>query len=354
MEVQPVVAVAPDAPAVAALQHDERNRGVEQPRRGSKPGGARADDHHKIFGALRSGIVRMRVAGSTGFGGLCHKRAGWAVEVLLRGVNLAARRLADGAPRVERRWKQIRGQGREGDDGTDRSIGDVELDVRCERERGRVLIARRSPPLRSRHRSRNSPWTPSPPPSSRATPRRSPPPSPASRPPPPAARARFGYSVCCTAENEVAHEIYALGKRAHGVAAMRAGGLFLNQLLYACCRESSMLDKALEVWADLQAAGEAVEAEPVGKLILACLAKSKYDDAFGAFLVAIDGGKQPAAPVCTALVRVCAVAPRLAASCYAVFLSMGGAGWRCRRRRRSASSALSDRHRQQGAAVYEA
>ena len=87
-----------------------------------------------------------------------------------------------------------------------------------------------------------------------------------------------------------------------------------------------MLDKALEVWADLQAAGEAVEAEPVGKLILACLAKSKYDDAFGAFLAAIDGGKQPAAPVCTALVRVCAVAPRLAQSCYAVFLSMGGAG----------------------------
>ena len=85
----------------------------------------------------------------------------------------------------------------------------------------------------------------------------------------------------------VAHEIYALGKRAHGVAAMRAGGLFLNQLLYACCREASMLDKALEVWADLQAAGEAVEAEPVGKLILACLAKSKYDDAFGAFLAAI-------------------------------------------------------------------
>ena len=135
----------------------------------------------------------------------------------------------------------------------------------------------------------------------------------ASLTPPPDARAlALGCNVCWHhRKNEVAHEIYALGKRAHGVAAMRAGGLFLNQLLYACCREASMLDKALEVWADLQAAGEAVEAEPVGKLILACLAKSKYDDAFGAFLAAIDGGKQPAAPVCTALVRVCAVAPRL-------------------------------------------
>ena len=150
----------------------------------------------------------------------------------------------------------------------------------------------------------------------------------ASLPPPPDARAlALGCNVCSHhRKNEVAHEIYALGKRAHGVAAMRAGGLFLNQLLYACCREASMLDKALEVWADLQAAGEVVEAEPVGKLIMACLAKSKYDDAFGAFLAAIDGGKQPAAPVCTALVRVCAVAPRLAQSCYAVFLSMGGAG----------------------------
>ena len=45
----------------------------------------------------------------------------------------------------------------------------------------------------------------------------------------------------------------------------------------------------------------------MGKLILACLAKSKYDDAFGAFR-RDRRRQQPAAPVCTALVRVCACA----------------------------------------------
>ena len=170
----------------------------------------------------------------------------------------------------------------------------------------------------------------------------------ASLTPPPDARAlALGCNVCSHhRKNEVAHELYALGKRAHGVAAMRAGGLFLNQLLYACCREASMLDKALEVWADLQAAGEAVEAEPVGKLILACLRVSSTTRS----APSPRRRRQAAGGAGCARTRP-RVRRRAAAAVVLCRLpSMEAPGWRCRRRRRSASSARSqDRHRRAGA-----
>ena len=100
VEVQPVVAVAPRrAGRRRALQHDDRHRGVEQPRRGGKPGRARADYHHKLIGALRIGNrAHARVAQRTGFcDAFVTNRTGRAVGAVARRQSLASCRLADGA-----------------------------------------------------------------------------------------------------------------------------------------------------------------------------------------------------------------------------------------------------------------
>ena len=86
-------------------------------------------------------------------------------------------------------------------------------------------------------------------------------------------------------------------------AELIGAGLSLNALCYACCRETSMADKAMEVWALLAEHGVPPEAEPTEKLLLMNLSRHRYDDAFGVFLGAIDAQLQPSAAACTALVR---------------------------------------------------
>ena len=142
------------------------------------------------------------------------------------------------------------------------------------------------------------------------------------------ARVLSALSTLCAKNrhNEAAHLAYAHGKEAFGPRALRGAGLNFNALLYACCRDQAMLDKALAVWEDMKEQAVPGENEPLGKLMLSCLARSRYDDAFAVFLDAIDAGLQPGAQVCAALLRTCGVAPRLAQAAYAVFVSMRGAG----------------------------
>ena len=85
---------------------------------------------------------------------------------------------------------------------------------------------------------------------------------------------------------------------------LRSGeaGLSLNGLLYACCREASMLSKAMEVWKPAASMSVKPDAQPTEKLLLANSTQHKHDEAFGVF-DAIDAGVQPRAAACTALVR---------------------------------------------------
>ena len=59
---------------------------------------------------------------------------------------------------------------------------------------------------------------------------------------------------------------------------------------------------------------------------MACVAARRYQDAFETFLLAIEGGSQPEESTCTALVQACAESPEWAASAFAVFTTMCGAG----------------------------
>ena len=93
--------------------------------------------------------------------------------------------------------------------------------------------------------------------------------------------------------NRHAWEAFEAGGDAHGVPKLIAAGLSLNALLYACCREPSMLDKAMTTWGLLTEHGVKPDAEPAEKLLLANLAQHKYDDAFAVFLGAIDAELQP-------------------------------------------------------------
>lgn len=126
--------------------------------------------------------------------------------------------------------------------------------------------------------------------------------------------------------NQQAWDAFETGRDMHGVPKLIAAGCSLNALLYACCREATMLDKAMSVWGLMEEHSVKPDAEPAEKLLLANLARHKYDDAFAVFLGAIDAELQPSAPACTALVRTCAVMPRLAQSAYAVQLTMKNAG----------------------------
>ena len=126
--------------------------------------------------------------------------------------------------------------------------------------------------------------------------------------------------------NQQAWDAFEIGRTAHGVPKLIASGLSLNALMYACCRESSMLDKAMSVWELIGESSVKPDAEPAEKLLLANLSKFKYDDAFGVFLGMIDAGLQPSLPASTALVKTCGVMPRLAQSAYAVQMSMRAGG----------------------------
>ena len=131
-------------------------------------------------------------------------------------------------------------------------------------------------------------------------------------------------------KNLLAWEAFDAGRSAHGVGKLIGQGLSLNALLYACCREASttgaLLPEAMATWRMMPQHDVKPDGEPAEKLLLANLTKHKYDDAFGVFLGAIDAELQPSASACGALVRTCAVVPRLAQSAYAVQLSMKAAG----------------------------
>ena len=126
-------------------------------------------------------------------------------------------------------------------------------------------------------------------------------------------------------KNQQAWDAFERGRSAHGMPKLIGAGLSLNALCYACCRETSMADKAMEVWALLAEHGVPPEAEPTEKLLLMNLSRHRYDDAFGVFLGAIDAQLQPSAAACTALVRTAAVVPKHAQSAFAVMMTMKGA-----------------------------
>ena len=126
--------------------------------------------------------------------------------------------------------------------------------------------------------------------------------------------------------NETAWAAYAHGKSSAGTREMRGAGLNFNAVLYACCRDPAMCEKALSVWDDMAEQGVPPELEPISKLMLSCLARGRFDDGFRIFLAAIDANLQPGAQVCCALLRTCGVAPRLATMAYAVFVTMKSAG----------------------------
>ena len=82
---------------------------------------------------------------------------------------------------------------------------------------------------------------------------------------------------------------------------MRGAGLNFNAVLYACCRDPAMCEKALRVWDDMVEQGVPPELEPMSKLMLSCLARGRFDDSFRIFLAAIDANLQPGAQVLAAL-----------------------------------------------------
>ena len=127
-------------------------------------------------------------------------------------------------------------------------------------------------------------------------------------------------------KNQLAWDAFEAGRTHHGVPTLLKSGLNFNALLYACCREKEMLDKAMAVWELMTEHEVKPDAEPAEKLLLANLAKGKYDDAFSTFLGCVDAGIQPAQPACTALVKTSAVVPRLAQMAFAVQLTMKTAG----------------------------
>ncbi len=131
--------------------------------------------------------------------------------------------------------------------------------------------------------------------------------------------------AACNRHNETAWTAYSHGKSVEGLRTMRGAGINFNAVLYACCRDPAMCEKALSVWDDMAAEGVAPELEPLNKLMLSCLARGRYDDGFRIFLAAMDANLQPPPPVCLALLRTCGVAPRLATMAYAVFVTMKGA-----------------------------
>ena len=127
-------------------------------------------------------------------------------------------------------------------------------------------------------------------------------------------------------KNQLAWDAFEAGRTHHGVPTLLKSGLNFNALLYACCREKEMLEKAMAVWELMTEHEVKPDAEPAEKLLLANLAKGKYDDAFSTFLGCVDAGIQPAQPACTALVKTSAVVPRLAQMAFAVQLTMKTAG----------------------------
>ena len=122
--------------------------------------------------------------------------------------------------------------------------------------------------------------------------------------------------------NVAAHSAYEAGCAKHGVAALVGAGLSLNGLIYACCREPSMVPRAMALWALLSECGVAPDAVPTEKLLSANLSQRMYDEAFDVFLGALEGGLKLGAAVCTALIRSSFGEPRLAQMAYAVYLSM--------------------------------
>ncbi|EOD38722.1 hypothetical protein EMIHUDRAFT_260663, partial [Emiliania huxleyi CCMP1516] len=106
---------------------------------------------------------------------------------------------------------------------------------------------------------------------------------------------------------------------ADGPAALVKAGLNFNALLYACCREPSMLPSARTAWRVLGEAGVAPELPPLEKYIGSLLESQSYDDAFGVFLTAIDASLSPSLKTSAALVGCCAAEPRLAQMSFAVF-----------------------------------
>ena len=75
---------------------------------------------------------------------------------------------------------------------------------------------------------------------------------------------------------------------------MRGAGLNFNAVLYACCRDPAMCEKALRVWDDMAEQGVPPELEPMSKLMLSCLARGRFDDSFRIFLAAIDAASASA------------------------------------------------------------
>jgi len=113
---------------------------------------------------------------------------------------------------------------------------------------------------------------------------------------------------------------------ADGPAALVKAGLNFNALLYACCREPSMLPSARTAWRVLGEAGVAPELPPLEKYIGSLLESQSYDDAFGVFLTAIDASLSPSLKTSAALVGCCAAEPRLAQMSFAVFSTVKAAG----------------------------
>ena len=87
--------------------------------------------------------------------------------------------------------------------------------------------------------------------------------------------AAFADLMARTRKNQLAWEAFEAGRTAHGLPKLLQAGLNLNALLYACCREASMLDKAMEVWGLMGESGSSIDIEPAEKLLLANLAKAK-------------------------------------------------------------------------------
>ena len=85
-------------------------------------------------------------------------------------------------------------------------------------------------------------------------------------------------------KNQLAWDAFEAGRTHHGVPTLLKSGLNSNALLYACCREKEMVDKAMAGWASMTEHEVKPDAEPAEKLLLANLAKGKYDDAFSTFL----------------------------------------------------------------------
>ena len=150
---------------------------------------------------------------------------------------------------------------------------------------------------------------------------------PADAPPLDPRRAACVANLCAQMRhNALAWTTFEKGQTAHGVSSLVASGLSLNGLLYACCREPSMLAHAMSVWALLAKCKVKPDGQPTEKLVLANISQHNYEAAFGVFLDAIDANLQLGAAACTALVRTCAAVPALAQSAYAVHMTMKEAG----------------------------